>query len=50
MFISVKTEMRKKNLDIFNGKLHCLQHNFIDDSILSILVDYFTPLYDADSL
>lgn len=43
-------EIRKKNQNIFNRKLHCLWHPLIGDSIFSITVDYFALPYDADSL
>ena len=41
---------KKKQLNIFNRKLHCSQHPLIGDSIFSMPVDYFTLPYDADSL
>ena len=50
VFTSLKLKLKKKQLNIFNRKLHCSQHPLIGDSIFSMSVDYFTLPYDADSL
>lgn len=50
----MKIEIRKKKktnkLDVFIGKLHCLEHILLGDCILSIWVGYLTNLYGVEDL
>lgn len=43
------SQKKKKILDIFIGKLHCLEPTLLGDSILSVWVGHFTNLYGVEN-